>query len=302
MAGVRLTWPDGPDARQMRPETVLVLVTSAPQEVSALEQGGVGRGRDRPPSALQTLLDQVASGRTRDLPAAGGEQVLYDMRCLDFELDPGSGAGPFLVEERPGPSAAALTMRGAPGATVAVRVEELVIHRNRAMFGADVRVDAVVTTGPTATGRPAYSARTERFSHIRDGEPLPLDRMLVYHGPVVDYLDFALWVSRDTAGSTGLGEMLAEELAGAEVQELLAKVGGAVASVPYATTTVTVAGVGVVVVNLAYKLLRGAVPHVIGLYRGSMLAQERFGEGRHPVVGARRIQDFSLAYRVEWVD
>ena len=34
--------------------------------------------------------------------------------------------------------------------------------------------------------------------------------------------------------------------------------------------------------HMAYKLLRGAVNNAIGLYRGSMLAQEDFGVGRHP--------------------
>lgn len=304
LTGVSPTWPEGLDAASARPETVLLLVTAAPHDISALAQDGVRGAVDSP---LGALLRQISTGqRHRELGSAPPPAARYDVHVLDFELDPVPNEGGFLVDERADPAArlrAARTRgarRDAP-ATVAVRIDELIIHRNRALFGADVRLDAIVLTGSAGSARPSFRTRTERFSGIRNGEPLPLDRMLVYHGPAVDYLDIALWVCRDDRSTLDLGELLTGELANVEVQEALTKLGGAMTAVPYAAAAATAVGVGAVVVNLAFRLLRRSVSDVIGLYRGSRLADERFGAGRHPMDGVRRIQDFSLAYSIEEV-
>ncbi|HEX4701637.1 MAG TPA: caspase family protein [Pseudonocardiaceae bacterium] len=302
LSGVALTWPDGLDTVLARPETVLVLITAAPQDVSVLEQDGVHRDATASVSPLQRMLDQIATGRVRDLAGESTSTVRYDVHAIDFELEPPGDEGRFLIDERPNPPGSMLTARELAPATVAVRVEDLVVHRNRAVFGADIRVDAIVLTGIGDETQPTYRTKTERFSHIRDGEPLPLDRMLVYHGLAVAYLDIALWVSRDMSGSRDLGDLMAEELTNVEMQDGLARMGAVVMSAPYAAATAAAVGVSAVIVNVAYKLLRGAAHNVIGLYRGSMLAHERFGAGRHPASGTRRVQDFSLAYSIERVD
>ena len=300
LTGVPLSWPTGLDPAQARPETVLVIVTSGPQDISALEQDGVGRrGVRGPVSPLQRLLDQVATGCTRELDPPGGPSVRFDVHTIEFELRPLADEGPFLIDERPDPATLLRTSRGAAPMTVAVRIEELQIHHNRALFGADIRVDAVVLTGAGPTVQPVYLAQTERFSNIRDNERLPLDRALVYHGPAVSYLDLAVWVSRDEAGSLALSDLLADELTGLEVQNALVTLSGTMLTSAHAATAAVVMGAGAVVINVAYRLLRGAVGNVIGLYRGSLLAHERFGVGRHPETGVRRVQDFSIAYTVE---
>lgn len=319
LEGVALDWPNGLDPIHARNETVLIFVTSEPQDFRALNQPGITRKGFVSP--LTKLVDQIASGKTRDLRGGDGASSGYDVRKLEFELEPADGPDTFLLDESeapqpvgPGPQGTGPlwtgpTPRGTPPvadvptavpSAVAVRLDELVIHRNRARFGgADVRVDAIVLTGAEGSSKPAFRARTQRFSRIRDGEPLPLDRMLVFHGPVVDYLDIALWVSRDADGAVDLGELLSDEVAAFETQEALAKAGGALTGLPYAAAAAAMVGIGAIVVNVAYRLLRGTVSDVIGLYRGSTLAGEAFGLGRHPADGMRQVQDFSFAYSID---
>ena len=308
LAGVPVNWPQHLDPGHARSETVRLLVTSRPQDVSMLEQDGVTRSpeRRRAASPLESMLDQLCSGGMRDMAGMAAPPVKYDLYSLDFELDPVPDEGGFLIDERPGPvelHRAARQVRGGrlhqDPVTAALRIEELVVHRNRAVFGADVRVDAIVLTAAHQVRLPAYQVHTARFPNIRDGEPLALDRMLVYHGPAVDYLDIALWVSRDAPLTPGLGELLADEGAGFEIQEALARIGDSLTALPYAGAATAALGLSAVLVNVAYKLLRGAVNNVIGVYRGSMLAHEHFGAGRHPAEGVRRVQDFSLAFSIE---
>jgi hypothetical protein len=98
----------------------------------------------------------------------------------------------------------------------------------------------------------------------------PLESALVYRGPARERVELAIWVSGDAAGGHELRELLPldEEPS----------------------------------VDAAYRALRAAVGDgvgTIGLYRGVLLARERFGVGRHPESGTRRVLDFAFAYRVE---
>jgi hypothetical protein len=304
LPGIPVVWPAPLDPTKARPETMLLLVSDAPQDVSVLAQRGVGRASTAPGpgSPLSGLLHRAFGGRDLVLPGPGHDVVRYDALAIDFELDPfHGGEDGFLIEERPPiPPAPSLTSREQAARTVAVRLDELLVHRNHAWRDADIRIDTMVTTALRDTDAgPAYQARTERFSRIRSGEALPLDRMLLHHGPAREFLDLAIWVSRDTPDSPTLGELLAEEAAGFEVRETLAQLLPNLGAVPGATAAVTAAALSAVLVNVGYKLLRRDVATVIGLYRGSMLAHERFGAGRHPVSGARRVQDLSLAFTVD---
>ena len=313
LTGSALLWPEHVDPTHARPEAVRAIVMSEPQNIGALAQQGVGRpaGRLRPPSALEAMTDQMAFGVEREFSQSRGPAARYDVLAIDFELSPVPDEGGFLIDERPKLAELHRAARARPRAgtapgsesapvTVALRIEELVVHRNRALMSAsNIRVDAIVLTAPYNADLPSYRASTARFAHIRRGEPLPLDRMLVYHGPALEYLDVALWVSRDAPDVGGLSELLAEEISGFEMQEALAKLTESAATIPYVGAAATALSLSAVVVNVAYKLLRGSVSETIGLYRGSMLAHEGFRVGRHPADGVRRVQDFSLAYSIE---
>jgi hypothetical protein len=307
LRGSPLSWPPGFTRAQPRPETVIILVTSQPHDIRGLEQQGV-RGEpiriidDRSRSPLERLLDQIDHGGTRDLAADGGPPMRYMVRTVDFELvpiPPPIGEDPeFQVDERPAPSVLLWTPRGASPATVAVRLSDLVVHRNRAFRSADIRLDAIVLSRGLDK-QPVYSAWTERFSNISDGQTLPLDKVLIYHGVAVDYLDVAVWVSRDASGSLALADLMREKLTDSDIQIAMGQVGGLLLAAPQAAAAVAAIGAGAVVINAAYHLLSGMVGTSIGLYRTTLLAGERFGIGRTPAQRVVRAQDFSFQYLIE---
>jgi hypothetical protein len=281
--GVELTWPAHLDPEQARPETIVVLLTSGPQDVMGLAQVGV-------------------RSASRDLITAGGPATAKSVRTISFDLVhsvplPREEAT-FQIDERPPVELRALSRsaRGAGPDTVAVQLDEVLVHRNRAWGGTDIRLDVLVITGHDDE-HVAYRARTERFSRIHDGGRLPLDKLLMYHGPAVDFLDIAVWVSRDTADGLALGDLLHEQVTSAGVQAAGTLIGLAAGSA-HAGVAMAAAGACVLLGNTAYRLLTAAVGSSVGLYRTSLLAGEAFGVGRHPSAGLLRAQDFSFAYTV----
>ena len=93
LTGSALAWPEDVDPRHARPETVLALVMSQPQDVSVLEQDGVARHRGGPPSPLEGMLAQLSRGGVREFTRMTGPAALYDVHTIDFELSPGPYPG-----------------------------------------------------------------------------------------------------------------------------------------------------------------------------------------------------------------
>jgi len=226
---------------------------------------------------------------------------------LSFLLHPRDGrmtSPEFLIDDAPGTSGAA---RGAsawriPEAsvprTIAIRLAELAIDDTHAWFATDIRVDALVCTRP-CEGEPGYRPATMRFSRIRSGEAAPLRNALLYHGPVRDFVDLCLWVSRDTGGGVELSALLASRAQRPEVQDalgaLLAAAG--IAAGPW----VTAVGASAVLARVAYEAIAAAAGTSIGLYRTSFLASENYGIGQYPRTGLYRAQDFSFALVIDEV-
>jgi hypothetical protein len=305
LSGVPVTWPEQVDPTYARPETVLVLISEAPVDVSVLQQDGVRDGTGWPgPAAgrspLARLLVQVATGATREVGPAPERTARYDVQPVDFMVtptaQPTTEVPTFVVDDRPTQPVRLLAPRGTLPGRIAVRLDELVVHRNHALFGADIRVDALALTGG-AGDQPVPSAKTMRFSNVHDDERLPLDGVLIYHGSAVDFLDLAIWVSRDRDGSLELGRLLEQGITTPAVQAAGAQVAELVLSAPHAAAAVAVLSAGAVVVNTAYRMLSGVVGPGIGLYRTSWLAQEQFGIGRHE----RQAQGCSFTLIVEAV-
>ena len=297
-----MDWPEGIDTAVARPETVLALISDGPVDVGALRQDGfrTAGGRAAGPG-LTGLLEQIATGASRELGDAPAGTVRFDVRSLDFMVSPTSPPATerasFLIDDRPELPVRLLSARGAAPATVAVRIAELIVHRNRALGSADIRLDTVVRTGGPGD-EPVYRAQTMRFSNVGDEYRLPLDNVLIYHGPVVDFLDIAVWVSRDVTGSRALGDLLEQRLTSPAVHAAGVQLAALTSVAPQAglaAAAVSVLSAGAVLVNTAYELLTGVAGQSIGLYRTSMLAQERFGVGRHE----RHPQDFSFTFSVE---
>jgi hypothetical protein len=302
--GVTLSWPEDLLGGRPRPETIVVLASSEPVDTRVLEQRGVRAKGRQAGSKLEQCLDQLSTGNPRDVSPAPGPGVRFTVRTIDFDLVPAPAPAvevdSFQVDDRPDPATLLWGPKSVAPTHVALRLSDLVVHHNRAFRGSDIRLDAVVITGGSQEN-PVYHARTERFSDISDGQRLPLDNLLVYHGPAVDYLDIAVWVSRDSRGSLELSDLLQESLTSKEVQAALAQVGGLLAAAPQVATAVSAVGAGAVVVNAAYRLLRRTFGDSIGLYRTTLLAHEQFGVGRPAEQDVVRAQDFSFRYLVEEV-
>jgi hypothetical protein len=300
--GSPLVWPEGLAVDGPRPETLLVLVTDEPHDLSGLVHDGVmpaTRGRSSPLAReLAAALGTVSRDWGQPPKNAGGFAVVH----LDFDLSRDPPQRPesakFHVDERPPPSARALrprkVTRSAAGRTVAVRVTDLVVHRNRALGGTDVRVDTLVLTGGVGANVPDL-AKTAWFSRVRDGDRLSMDNLLMYHGPAVDYLDIAWWVSRDDRHGRALSELLRDRLTDDGFQTAVQSL---TVVAPQVGLALTALSAGAIIVNTAYELLSQAVHRTIGLYRTSFLASEGFGAGRHPVNGSFTVQDFSFAYEI----
>ncbi|GIJ45975.1 hypothetical protein Val02_28610 [Virgisporangium aliadipatigenens] len=312
LEGSAVSWPAAVPAGAARPEALLVLVTAARQELAVLQQEGItdaGSAKRfeeirRDGSALERALADIVLGGEREVARARGRPVVrYAAQRVEFLLSPLPRPTPevatFLVDERPERSIRLLGARdAAPATPVAIRLRELVVHRNRAWGGSDIRVDALIVTGGGDGDVPVYRAGTARFGNVRDGDRLPLDNLLVYHGPAVGYLDLAWWVSRDRTASRALGDLLAERLNAAEFTAAAAQLAGLAVAAPQAAAAVAAVGAAAIVVNTAYRLLSEAVGDSIGIYRTSFLAGEDFGIGRHPRDGLLRAQDFSYSYEI----
>jgi len=157
----------------------------------------------------------------------------------------------------------------------------------------------VITGASSLEG--AYRAGTARFERIKDGDRLPLDNLLVYHGPATGFVDLAVWVSRDDTQGLALADLLKEQLNATEFKDAALVLAALAVAAPTAGAIVAGLGAATTVANIAYKVLSAAVGKSIGLYRTSLLANERFGVGRHPASGIMRAQDFSFWYQVSEV-
>ena len=302
LEGLQLYWPDLVPRDGPRLEALVVFVMDGPEDLGSLQQLGMrGKGGGQ----LRQLVQQLGFGGTRDAPPEqpSVDERRYAVEHIEFLLSPGPApvreSAEFLRDDRPHVSMRTLAPRALspPPATIAVRLVEAVVHRNRAVFGASIRVDTMVLTGGSKPDD-CYRVQTVRFPKVKDGDRLPLDNLLLYLGPVQGFIDLALWVSRDAGESLALSELLANQLNDTEVQGALAALAGLVlAAAPAAAAVAAVGAVGTLV-NVGYRLLVAATGASIGVYRTSLLPHEQFGVGRHPPSGTLRAQDFSLAFEI----
>jgi Caspase domain len=324
LVGIGLTWPGTAPADAPRRETLVVVLTSAPLDLRNLETGamqGTARSADDQSgdgSELARILNQISFGGMRDagpLPAAA--DIRYGVRHIDFMLDPSSLTVPdlpanadwastdfgYVFDERPDRSLTRAVPRGIEHipAAVAVRLVELIVHRNKAIFGsADLRLDCMVVTGVTKWEAP-YRVSTARFPSIRDNDRLPMDNLLVFHGPAKDFLDFAVWISRDDSGTPALTELMQQAFNSTEFKTAAATLVGLAALGPQGAAAIAGISASATLVSIGARLIRAGVGKSIGLYRTSLLASEGFATGRHPANGLLRSQDFSFAYEIACV-
>jgi len=314
LAGIGLGWPAGmPRGTFPRLEQLVVIVTTERVGLQSLETTEALAVPRSAGSKLQTLLAQLQDGLARDV---GDETPMegFLVKRISFSLHPRDTSmidHPFEIDENP------LRQRGAvaPGAWlargaalealpqargIAIRIADLVVEDNRALGKADIRVDALVCTRSTSEAG-SRATWTQKFQRVKDGDRLPLDNGLVFHGPASDFVDICLWVSRDTEASLELSKLFTERATSAEFKEAagaLLLAAGAAALVPW----VAAVGASAVLARMAYELILSVAGKSIGLYRTSFLAHEGFGAGRHPATGLYRAQDFSFSLVIDPVE
>ncbi|HEX2691838.1 MAG TPA: caspase family protein [Kofleriaceae bacterium] len=323
LVGLALGWPKGLSQHSFpRIDEIFVFVTMQrvslrnleTQEYAVRGERGAARG-----SKLQELLAQMQDGLTRDV---GDPEPLegFLVKQLSYTLHPRQAAMAdtlaFQIDENPGLKAAGrsagawisggdeVLRKGSdptPGLlpeALAIRLGELVVERNHAMFSADIRIDALVCTR-SANQAETYVTHTMRFHGIGDEERLPLEHARIFHGPVRDFVDICLWVSRDTTRDRSLADLFKQQATSPEFQDAAT---GLLSTADFAARPwITAVGASAVLARIAYDLILGVTNTTIGLYRTSFLASENFGVGRHPREGLYRAQDFSFSLLVDAV-
>jgi hypothetical protein len=188
------------------------------------------------------------------------------------------------------------TPASADATTIAFRIGDLSIEDTHSWLATDVRIDALICTRATEP-EPGYRPETLRFSRIRSGDQAPLHNALLYHGPVRDFVDICLWVSRDPGNSLSLVKLIEERAKEPDVKDALGAllVTAGVVAAPW----VAAVGASAVLARVAYEAITKASGTSIGLYRTSFLASEQYGIGRYPRTGRYRAQDFSFSLVID---
>ncbi len=298
--GIPLEWDPGVPDDGERPETLLVVAATQPQQFNALTTSGVTRGEPGG-SPLESLLAEAGTG-TRGWPASRSQSVAYCAKPVDFYLVPAAppalGEPPFAIEDLPDLSQRGLQPRSAiaPPSRLAVRLVNLRVRNNKALFKAAVRVDALVLTG--GDQQVVATPFTFRFPDVADGDLLPADNLLLYHGDVKDFLDIAIWANRDDEKGVDLAVLFEEAVNDPKVKGALTIVAGLVIAAAPAAAAVATVGAVATVVRVGASLISAAVGKEIGLYRTSFLPFEQFGLGRQPKEGFRTAKGIEFAYEV----
>ena len=199
---------------------------------------------------------------------------------------------------------------GLPTPTIAVRLRDLVVHDNKALFGAaNIRLDALVIHGNGDGKDPHtfYMPSTQIFPQVRDGDPLLMadSNLLIFHGPVKHFIDIYILLSRDTGQDDQLMNLLDQNLQSPGFKQAFTTVVG-LAAAPHAAAVYAATQAAGMIGTLAYKLLRQLTGSTIGLYRQSFnQVREDFGlnpdpdqPGRYPATGSYKVQGFSFCYEI----
>jgi hypothetical protein len=301
-SGGAVEWDRGVPEDAPRLESLVVIASTEPQNFWLLETPRGRKADERPPrSELELLLVEAATGE-RGYPRDDAPPAPYRVAAVEFMLSPGMRPNTseplFSVYEVPRFAKGASRPRAviAPPSRVAVRLTELRVNNNKALFRSEVRLDALVITATDdgAAGTPF----TFQFPGIADGDLLPMDNLPLYLGPVRDVLDIAIWVRRNDRKGADLLQLFETAVAAPATQAALSVVGGLVLAAPQVAMAVGAVAAVASIIRVGAELVDKAVGKEIGLYRTGFLEYEQFGVGRHPVTGARQAQGISFAYEI----
>ena len=315
LTGLSLTWPNGLSLASFpRLDEIFVFVTTSPINLQVLETQERWAKHRGTATKLQTLLALLSGKDIGDPEPVEG----YFVKRLSYLLHPRKAAMAdtvaFQIDDNPLRQAGARnpdawrsrgdaaspetpeTTKPAPGA-IAIRIGELVVESNRALFSADIRIDALVCTR-SAKHTERFATHTMRYEGVKDGDRLPLDHARIFHGPVRDFVDICLWVTRDTTKDRDLVELFKQHATSPQFHDAA---GALLVTAGMNAPWITAVGASAVLARLAYDLILGVENKAIGLYRTSFLSSEGFGIGRHPATKLYRAQDFSFSLVIDAV-
>lgn len=301
-------WTAGVPNDGLRSGSYIILAAREAQDFRALETA-MPRSKSRAPTNLEQLLDQFRTGGKRSTPPEGsltgtGE---YQVRTIDFQVSPfprpvSGRRAVFAVDHslKSGYLQAKSTAQPqtALPEQISLRLKEMVVHRNQALWRTDVRIDALVCTHGTT--REVYVPFTTEapFSRVKDEDRLPFDNLLIWQGKPDRFLDFSVWVSKARKDAKPLAELLKDIANNEQFQQAATVLAGLALVGPQAAAVVTAIAAAGTIGYFADKVISAANGNSIGLYRTSFLPHERFGVGVHPQQGVIRALDFSFSYEI----
>jgi Caspase domain len=280
VVGCQLVWPVGLRRSEPGVDTLIVIVTTRPAELRALETAdkgsrGQARGAD---SQLLRLLAQVHEGGTRQAKAAPDPFFVVRRSYVLYPLEaPIAGPG-FAIDEDP------LALLGAARPELWIgaatrQARQLEIRLRGLESERAVRIDALVCTRSSdpAGGYQAHTLEVAAGAPARDGD-------LLWRGPVQDVVDLYLWIAPAGGDRPGLAELLDQARGKPAITEAA---GALVIRDPHAPWSL-VGGATAALAQAAGELLRRAAPETMGLLHTSFVAAEDYGIGDHPASGLYR--------------
>jgi hypothetical protein len=280
--GLVMGWAEGVPETVPLPESLIVIASAAPHDFTVLVTQGTGKGLDEC-TDLELVFNQIGTGGSRNVRRQRSpESGAYRVARIDFLMSPQRRVS-FCVEQPVSrlrlEQSLAETPQSQPTRELEIRLHELIVHDNRALWGsADIRIDTLCVTG----GEPV--TRTHVFNRIEDGDRLPFDNLPIFRGRASGFVDFAIWVSRHEEGRLQLRELVRELANDTEFRQATSSAGGLAASAT--------------IMYFVNQAIRRTLRQHVGLYRCSFLPQEEWGLGRHPASGSMRAQDFSFSFEI----
>jgi hypothetical protein len=298
--GLPVSWPETVPDELPLPESLLIIVSEARHDFVAFELASrQHRGSSEPPTtALGRLLEQIGTAGTRNIASDRSEESdAYTVVRHGFLTDPRRRV-PFAVDQPLARAVLEHTLASAagpqPSQDLIVRLNELLVHDNRAVWGESaIRIDTLCTTGGCD---PVVS--TYVFPGIGDGDRVPFDNIRIFQGTATGFIDFAIWVSKHDDGSPTLPALVREIGNDPEFTQATTALAGLAVAGPQAATLAAAIAAGATVTYFVNRVVERVIGRHIGLYRTSFLPLESWGIGRHPQQGSIRAQEFSFSFDV----
>ncbi len=244
LVGWKLGWPDGLPHDQPRLDTVMVVITPDPADLSMLvtrEHLASPKAIATPVTPLGALLDQLATGRPRNLDPTSGSAA-FAICWRDYHLFPLGASLDFgapQVDANPPGSAPPHSVT----ATLQIRLTELAV-------AAGTRVDVLVCARSTAM---PYRATT-----VIGNAP---SELVVWHGELHGSADLYVWTSTANGDRRTLADLLALRSITGPMATLSAPEGE--------PRSRLAAGASLELAAMARASLLGIAPDVVTAFRGS---------------------------------